>query len=148
MKRAIVIAGLVLAALAIAAIASGRPVLFRVTPDPTELRPRYHCIMNPFRDRAPEHAAEQYLERLKSGDVVVIGPLVKDPEWREHLIATETKYPILSWRVGQRKDTPAETDLMYWVRRGNYGDHEEEVYFTVQRSRNGDARVLTFNAFY
>lgn len=148
MKRIFLIACVVLAILAIGSMASGRPVLLRLTPDPTELRPRYYCVMNPFRDRAPEQAAEQYLERLKSGDAAVIGELVADREWRELLIAQETKWPILSWRVSQRQDTANHTELRYWVRRGKGYPGEEEVDFTIQRSRHGDARVLTFSALY
>ena len=45
-----------------------RPVLWSLSVDPTELRPRNYCIMNPFRDRDPERAADRFLEALRNKD--------------------------------------------------------------------------------
>lgn len=122
------------------------PVLLSVSSDPTMLRPRNYCLMNPFRDRGPERAAERYLAEMRDGHVVVIEPFL-DGENRERVMSNEAKWPIRSWRVGRRKHTRQGCDLMYWVRRGNGYDAEEEVYFAVQGL--GDrARVVRYGAIY
>ena len=49
----------------------------------------------------------------------------------------EKKWPIQSWRIGDRKDMPRETELMFWVTRGggyskDFG--EEEVRLWIKQS--------------
>jgi hypothetical protein len=133
---------------AAAATADRRPVLASISPDPTMLRPRNYCIMNPFRDRLPERAADEFLRQLRDGHVTVLA--TTGGASREHLIENETKWPIEQWRIGRRKDEQHRVELMYWVRRGNgysRDGYEEEVYMTVDRSR-GPARVIQFSAIY
>ena len=133
----------------LAVSARTRPVLLSVSPDRSELRPRNHCIMNPFRDRSPERAAERYLSELRAGHAEVLTDLVASDN-REHIIDAERKWPVESWRVGRRRDTPNGAELMYWVKRADgyssRGD-EEEVSFRVL-GFGPQARVVGFGAIY
>ena len=112
------------------------------------VRPRNYCIMNPFRDRTPERAAEQFLRKLRASDVTGLAEIAASS--RAGIVESETKWPIERWRVGRRKDDGHRTELMYWVKRGNgysRDGYEEEVHITVDRSR-GHACVMQFNAVY
>ena len=130
-----------------ATMAEVRPVLISVSPDPTMLRPRNYCVMNPFRDRAPERAADRFLAQLRDGRREVLN-VVDDPSARAHFIDREMQYPIKDWRIGRRENDEKEVFLMYWAKRGNgYAEpgYEEEVYITVERD---SARVIGFSAVY
>lgn len=106
--------------------------------------------MNPFRDRSPERESERYLSALRAGDVEVLAQVVSK-DARHHIIESERKWPIHSWRIGRRHDTLNSSELMYWVKRGNgYSGsrhYEEEVQFRIERSR-GQTRVVGFSALY
>jgi hypothetical protein len=147
-KRRSVLVALGISAMALSA--GRRPVLLDITPDPAMVRPRNFCVMNPFRDRSPERAADTFIRRLREGDVSVLSATVKDPSTREHLMENETKWPITSWRIGRREDLEGRVDLMYWVTRGNSysrDGHEEEVYLVIDRSAD-QLRVTEFSAIY
>ena len=121
-----------------------RPVLLRVPPDDT-IRPRYYCILNPFRDTAPEKLAEQYLSKLRDGEIEAIYTLVGD---NKYILEEERKWPIQKWRVANRTDKSDSVELSYWVTRGNgYPVLEEEAYLDVVNSASGWA-VTRFSAVY
>jgi hypothetical protein len=118
-----------------------RPVIFCFPTDPTIIRPRTYCLMNPFRDKSPEIIAENYLEALRKGDVESIRPFINGPEEDvSAILGIEKKWPILSWRIGDRRDRPGEAKLMFWVRRGGgYSKDgiEENVSLWFKQSGNG-----------
>jgi hypothetical protein len=123
-----------------------RPVLLRIPPDDT-IRPRYYCLLNPLRDRAPENVAESHLNELREGRVEIISPYIGE---NKYLLEKEKEWPIQSWRVGGREDAADKSELMYWVKRGNgysKGGYEEEVRFTIVRS-GGSWEVESFGAIY
>jgi len=131
----------------IAATAELRPVLISISPDPGMIRPRNYCVMNPFRNRSAERAADQFLRQLRRHDLSVLN-VAESP--RERYTVNEAKWPVEEWRIGRRKDAGRRVELMYWVRRGNgysRDGYEEEVYLTVDRSRD-PARVVSFSAIY
>ena len=143
---AIIVVGVIAAAM----LARRRPVLLSISPDPTMVRPRNYCLMNPFRDRSPERVAEEFINQLRTGHVSVLTPAIPDSTAREHFSDREMKWPIAAWRIGDRKDLGGRVDLMYWVKRGNgYAPEgsEEEIYITVDRSIT-PARVTAFSAIY
>lgn len=123
-----------------------KPVLLRIPKDGT-IRPAYYCLLNPFRDRGPETVAASYLSQLRDGHVQSIACCVDD---RKYVLEKEKKWPIQSWRLGNRTDSAGRSEITYWVTRGNgyssrYG--EEEVHVTMIRS--GDAWELqSFSAIY
>lgn len=123
-----------------------QPVLVRFSPYGT-IRPRYYCLLNPFRNRAPENVAETYLNNLRKGRVDVISSYIGK---NKHIPQREKKWPIESWRVGNREDATDKSELMYWVMRGNgysKDGYEEEVRFTVVRSGRS-WEVESYGAIY
>ena len=151
MKRYLLRASQLTALLAVGLTASlfltrSRPVLLRIPPD-ANIRPRYYCLLNPFRNRAPENVAEAYLNKLREGRVEVISPYVGG---QKYILEREKEWPVQSWRVGDRKDAANKSELMYWVKRGNgysKDGYEEAVYFTVVRS-GGGWEIESFAAIY
>jgi hypothetical protein len=122
------------------------PVLLRIPPDDT-LRPRYYCVLNPFRDKAPEKLAEHYLNELQAGRVEAIAPFVGE---RKDIPEKEKQWPIKSWRIGDRNDTTERVTMMYWVKRGNgyaNDEYEDAVVFWMNRS-GGDWQVTMYSAVY
>src|SRR5262249_46800881 len=149
MKKALICLSLSIAILLVFSVAwlysnRSRPVIFSFSPDPAMVRPRNYCLLNPFRDRSPERIAEKRLEAMRRGDVESIRPFLhydqEDQEYVHHILDNEKKWPIQSWRIGERLDRPGETELMFWVRRGggyskDYG--EEEVRLWIKQSGSG-----------
>jgi hypothetical protein len=102
------------------------------------IRPRDHCLLNPFRDRRAEQVSEAILSRLKNGDSDSIKPFLqhRTDDEQMHLIANESKYRILSWRIGGISRISSELSVQYWVKRTAYDDNaEEEVnFFFIEES--------------
>lgn len=122
------------------------PVVLRVPHDDT-MRPRYYCVLNPFRDKRPEIVAANYLDQLRDGHVQSISCCVGE---RKYVLEKEKQWPIKSWRVGNRSDSAGRSDIMYWVKRGNgysQSGHEEEVHVTMIRSVNG-WQLQSYSAIY
>jgi len=144
-KRAIVlVALLIISFVAILYLSRSRwVVLLSIPPDDT-IRPRHYCILNPFRDTRPEKLAEMYLAKLSAGEVEAISSYIRD---RETILGLERKWPIQTWRVGNREDKAGKTDIMYWVRRGNGYTGEEEVLFELTRT-GASWEVESFSAVY
>lgn len=132
--------------LAWAAAVPDRSVLFVINPDPGMVRPRTYCVMNPFRDRAPERIADRFLSSLGKGDLSVLA-IVDEPDRRLHFAQRETEYPIQRWRVGTREAKPDGTELMYWVERGGGYGGEEEVHFAIV-GKGDEAKMIAFSAVY
>jgi hypothetical protein len=127
-----------------------RPVIFSFSPDPTILRPRTYCLLNPFRDKSPEIIAEKYLKSLRDGDVESILPFIHGQEDVPRIIDSEKKWPIRSWRIGERRERPGETELMFWVTRGrgySKDGYEEEVRLWIRQSGSGWS-LNSYNAIY
>jgi hypothetical protein len=139
---AIIIVGLA----ALLFLTRSHPVLVRVPPD-SNIRPRYYCLLNPFRDKAPENVAETYLNKLREGRADVISSYIGEGK---DIPEKENQWPIQSWRVGNREDISDKSEIMYWVKRGNgYATvgYEEEVHFTVVRT-GGSWELGSFRAIY
>ena len=122
------------------------PVVLRIPLSDT-IRPAYYCLLNPFRDRGPETVAATRLNQLRDGHVQSIACCLGD---RQYVLEKEKQWPIQSWRLGNRTDSAGQSELTYWVTRGDsysarYG--EEEVHVTIIRS--DDAWELqSFSAVY
>jgi hypothetical protein len=123
-----------------------RPVIFSFSPDPT----MNYCWLNPFRDKSPEIVAEKYLEALCRGDVESIRPFLPGQDRTQHILEREMEFPIRSWRIGDRRDRPGETELLFWVRRGGgYSKDGDEVsvFLWIKQSASGWSLNL-YNAGY
>jgi hypothetical protein len=142
MKKALVCLSLSIAIPSVFSVAflystRSRAVVYSFSPDPAMVRPRTYCLMNPFRDKSPEIVAETYLKGMRAGNFESIRPLFHSPEEADRILDNEKKWPIRSWRIGERRDRPGATELMYWVTRGggySKDDIEEEVRFWIKHS--------------
>lgn len=112
-------------------------------------RTRSYCVMNPFRDRHAEVAAEQILEELKNGNPNVMIPYLadKDEDDRERYLSNEREHQITSWHNGEVETTGEELSIQYWVSRSNYPSSREEVYFFFGRTE-GQWKLQSYNAIY
>jgi hypothetical protein len=122
------------------------PVLLTISADDT-IRPRSYCLLNPFRNKEPERIAENYLSKLRAGVITEVAPFIGS---NQYILEEEKKWPIQSWRIGDRQDTDKKTEILYWVQRGNgYSKDgmEEEVRFFMKES-NRNWRVTHYSAIY
>lgn len=137
---------LVLGAVGFLFVMRSNPVVLRVPKDDT-IRPRYYCILNPFRDKEPEIVAASYLNQLRAGQVQSISCCVGESKY---VLDKEREWPIQSWRVGNRRDSTGTSHIDYWVKRGNgysQSGYEEEVHVTLTRSGSG-WQLQSFSAIY
>ncbi|MEQ1645311.1 MAG: hypothetical protein ABL959_17815 [Pyrinomonadaceae bacterium] len=115
-------------------------------------RTRDYCLMNPFRDRGPELAAEKVLVELRDGNVNVLLPFLSD-EGKQRILESEAKYRIKTWHIGRREDTGGGVSITYWVTRENYSnestgvDYIESVNFSLVKSPS-TWEVEQFGAIY
>ncbi len=150
-KRLRLLAGAALfaAAPAVAGLYAARSphVALKITLDPTAVRPRSHCLLNPFRDRTPERLAEGYLRKMRRDGPAVVRSFVPSSAVDAYM-EREAQHPIQSWRVGDREDSDGAARLVYWVRRGGgYPVDEEEVTFWL-RGSGGSWVVWRYTAIY
>jgi hypothetical protein len=75
-------------------------------------------LLNPFRDRAPERAADTFLTRLSSGDCsAVLTQLGEDSSRKQSVCESEQKYPMKAWRLEAIGRDGDRTLLRYGVSR-------------------------------
>jgi hypothetical protein len=123
-----------------------RPAVFCTSLDDS-IRPRDHCLMNPFRDKQPEVLAEKVLQELKTGNRGAILPYLNE-ENKNRILENEKKHQVENWRIGSREDSENQISLMYWVSRKNYYDGlTESVFFFFEREGN-EWKLKQFNAGY
>lgn len=128
---------------------NSRPALLCASLDDS-IRPRRHCLMNPFRNTEPEKSAEEVLGELRNGNAEVIIPYLNGmtDDQKNHFLENESRYKIENWRIGAREDSADEISLMYWVSRRDYDEgHLEDVSFFFVRDGN-QWRLKNFNAIY
>src|SRR6185295_1896747 len=137
---------LLLGSIGLLFVTRSNPVVLRVPKDDT-IRPRYYCVLNPFRDKGPELVAAGYLDQLRDGQVQSISCCVGECKY---VLDKEKEWPIQSWRVGNRSDSAGTSNIVYWVKRGNgysQSGYEEEVHVTMIRSARG-WQLQSFSAVY
>jgi hypothetical protein len=132
----------VIGAVAVGIVLVGRkPVLFSFT-DPGELRRPSFSLLNPFRNREPEKAAEDVLRDLGRGDVTSALERVQSEERvSPDLYAKEQEYPLRKWKLANREDNAHEVTLLYRASRGSSERFDWDVRMRVQR--RGDQWAVT-----
>jgi hypothetical protein len=88
-------------------------------------------VLNPFRDRAPERAANAILEDLKRNDYAAAMSRISDPTaLNAERLDRERENRLRSWRLMNRTDRDATTKLFYWTERGKPGEHDLPLWIT------------------
>ena len=142
----VILSSVVVAFVCLLALLRSHPVLLRIRPD-NSISPRYYCLVNPFRDKGPEVVATTYLNRLSVGQADAVSCCVGESKY---ILEKEKDFPIISWRLGNRKDSDEGSQLVYWVKRGNgYADdgYEAEVHFSITKARSS-WQLKSFSAVY
>jgi hypothetical protein len=111
-----------------------RPVVYAFIEQGDPVHEPAFSVFNPFRDRAPEHAANVLLEDLNRGDYVAALSKISDPTaLNAERLERETESRLQSWRLRNRTDRGATTKLFYWADRGKPGAHDLPLWITVER---------------
>jgi len=107
-------------------------------------------LLNPFRDRAPERAADSFLTRLSRGDCsAVLTQLGEDPGRKQSVCESEQKYPMKGWRLEAIGRDGERTLLRYGVSRdaGKRKVHDP-FWIWVSKKDDQDYHVTGYEQWY
>ncbi len=146
---AVVSLSLVFLALVALYLTRSRAVLFELNEAGDPLGPAW-SILHPFRDRAPERAANALLRDLKCGDVASALSTVPLPDdAKEAIQAKELQHPLRSWTLISRSDTANRVELSFMAARGESADRDSPLWVTVvQTATNRRWEVQSFESWY
>jgi hypothetical protein len=132
----------VIVAVAVGIVVVGRkPVLFSFT-DAGELRRPSFSLLNPFRNREPEEAADDLLRDLGRGDVMAaLGRVQSAERVSPEIYAKEQKYSLRKWKLADRDDGADEVMLLYRASREPSERFDWDVRMRVQK--RGDRWAVT-----
>lgn len=147
MRKRIFIAAAVTVTVSVAAMAITRkPVLFALSDIGDVTGQPVVAIMNPFRDRGPERAAEALLNGLHRGDTAaalssVVGGV--PPQTYE----SEIKYRLHAWELVRRNNSAGSVELVYRTSRSPSDRAVMPLFMQVEK-RDRQWQVTRFVAGY
>jgi hypothetical protein len=107
--------------------------------------------LNPLRDRSSERAAGDFLRAMREGKCKQeLADWEKDyrKKYASFICDSESKHPLISWKVVDWEDRPPLRILEYKAkRRGDNGPYEDLMSVTLD-SRSGDWEVTQFESLY
>lgn len=107
--------------------------------------------LNPLRDRASERTAADFLRAMRDGNCKQqLADWEKDyrKKYAAFICDSESKHPLISWKVVDWEDRPPLRILEYKAkRRGDDGTYEDLMSVTLD-SRSGDWAVTKYDALY
>ena len=114
-------------------ILSSKSVLFR-----TPFVADSHCdgsaitLFNPFRNREPEIAADEFLNLLKAGDC---DRAVQDlpSELKTPRCLKEKEYPLSSWRLKDRDDEGDQKVTLSYCYKSQASESEEHLWLVLEK---------------
>jgi hypothetical protein len=87
-----------------------------------------HELLNPFRDRAPEKAANQFLQGLQNQCSVTLAAISDAPERLTYTCGAENMHPLVGWHVTGRKElAPNRVLIRYAVSRRKNKNESETI---------------------
>ena len=110
--------------------------------------------LNPLRDRNSERVAARYLEAMRDGQCKEeLAKWEKDyrRKYAAFICDSETKHPLVSWRVVDWEDAPPLRILHYrGKRRTAEGQPEtyKELFSVTLENKNGTWEVTKYDAMY
>ena len=153
---AIVVAGLIVASIAILYISRSHPVIYRSGSGATAEQSGF-VIENPFRERGPEDEAEKMLRDLKAGNCekVLALPAV-NAETIADKCSREAASPLQTWSIVDRSDIGKQTILVYKVDRSQHSDtspghidaYSALAWIDVEKIGEDRWRVLSYQTYY
>ena len=120
-------------------LARTKPVLFALGESGDPLKAPSYSIFNPFRDRAPERAAESVLQDLRAAHFdSALGGLQLSDEVRQETKQREEAHPLLSWELVGRNDSEAGVHLFYRATRAGTPNATSPIWLSLSRPATND----------
>lgn len=109
-------------------------------------------LLNPFRNRAPESAALEFLNGLRDHCDRVLSEIHETSERARDTCERERNYPLQSWQLQARQDDGNSVSLLrYQVKRtaeGATGGVSQGPFWVWLRERDGKWRVTGYETWY
>jgi len=110
--------------------------------------------LNPLRDRTSERVAQQYLDAMRDGNCSqLLAQWEKDyrRKYARFICDSETKHPLLSWKIVDWEDAPPLRILHYRGRRrtapAESATYKELISLTLE-NKEGAWEVTKYDAMY
>jgi hypothetical protein len=110
--------------------------------------------LNPLRDRGSERAASKYLRVMRDGNCQSqLADMEKDyrRKYAGFICESETKHPLIAWRLVDWEDQPPLRVLQYRAKRYNDAARTttyEELFSVTLEKKDGDWSVTKYDAMY
>lgn len=125
-----------------------RPVVYALTEAGDPVHEPVWSLLNPFRDRSPERAAEIVLQHFRRGEYEEAAGQIDQPtERRAQIVREEKDHPLLSWKLVDRTDTIGTTKLFYRRAWGKSSSLDAPLWISLRRSGR-EWKVATFEGWY
>lgn len=131
---------------------NGQPAVLAKSPDVDPLtKLPLQLDLNPMRDRTSEHAASEFLRSMREGKCHDELAQWED-DYRARRAAficdSESKHPLVSWKIADWEDRPPLRILSYTGKRRNEGPGYQDVISVTLDSRSGEWVVSSYDAVY
>jgi hypothetical protein len=110
--------------------------------------------LNPMRDRSSEREAGKFIRSMKDGRCQEeLAKWQKDyrRKYAAYICDSETRHPLLSWKLVEWEDTPPLRILHYRGRRldaANQKNTYQELFSVTLENRTGQWAVTKYDAMY
>jgi hypothetical protein len=96
-------------------------------------------LLNPFRQRTAEKAADAFLTRFTNGECwTVLSELGEEPDRKAAICEGELRLPLRSWRLEARGEDGAKIVLRYRVSRVDGGQTIHDPFWIWVSQSNGN----------
>ena len=131
---------------------NGQPPVLAKSPeiDPLTKVP-ISLSLNPLRDRSSERTASDFLRGMRDGHChEQLADWEKDyrKKYAAFICDSETKHPLLSWKIVDWEDRPPLRILQYRAKRQGDGSPYQELLSVTLDSRAGDWTVTKYDSLY
>jgi len=135
-NRTVILVGLGIASIiSLILLINPSPVLIRV-PDPDSVRGRpLLLVLNPFRNKQPENAAELFFEKLKAGKCLEATAHFA-PEKSDRICRKQIEYPLKEWKLIDIETKNDSFDLTYNHISGNPAMGEDMLIWIEEREQD------------
>jgi hypothetical protein len=107
--------------------------------------------LNPMRDRSSERAANGFLRAMRDGkckDELVDWEKDYRAKRAAFICDSETKHPLLAWKIADWEDTPPLRILSFTGKRRNEASGYQDLISVTLDSRTGEWVVSSYDALY
>lgn len=127
-----------------------RPVIFAVGESGDPLKTTSFSLFNPFRDRAPERAAERVLQDLRDARFdSALGGLQLSDEAKQEAQQRELAHPLRSWELLGRNDLGDGVRLVYRTKRAGTPNATSPLWLPLTRPATNEGwKATKLEAWY